>query len=412
MSLAIIAFFLLGLTCLHIWFVHNANRFLIELVSEKSGGKLKLELSHASFDFFTSEVKILQAKITSTGKDKSKITYQVSFQKIAISTNSLWSVLFKNSLEIKKVKLYDPVIEIFNQKTDSSFDSKNNLSLGKEFGKLYHSVEDAIIALNTHSISLINAKLIINNKAGRVKNRLFFLIFILGLKKLNKNKNSPGKYLNTNNILFSSSNQDITLTDGIHKLLFKRLIIQRARNIILDSCTIVALPTQISHNSYNIHFKRLALIGVDFDAWYKTNLIKADSVYCENSVSFININGAFPDSNRAAKKMPDPAKIIKEFAGDLDLGFLGFLDGDIHLNIKGRKPQSNIHSGKLNFQIKNLRINPDSSNPVSLKTFEMLIKGYQLYNADSTCVYSFDSIRFANDKLLLNSFSVHTIFRR
>ena len=38
----------------------------------------------------------------------------------------------------------------------------------------------------------------------------------------------------------------------------------------------------------------------------------------------------------------------------------------------------------------------------------MLIKDYLLYNADSSCTYSFDSIRFANDKLLLNNFTVHT----
>jgi len=407
-TLIILAIFAVVIACSHIWLIHNTNRLLIELISNKSSGKLKLDLSHASFDLFSSEIKIHQAKIASTGKDKNKITYQVSFRKVTISTNSLWEILFKNSLEIKKVKLYDPVIEVFNRQKDTSAVSKKDLSLGMELGKFYHSIEEAITALNTHSISLINAKLIINNKIGPGKEPLIFSNIYFTLKKLNKPKNRAGRYLDNNNILFSSSNQDISFSDGIHKLLFKRLVIEKARNIIMDSCTIIALPTLTSHSSYNIHFKRLALIGVDFDALSKTNLIKADSVYCVNPFSNVDLNSGLPGKTTVARGMPDPSKILKDFTGNLDLGFVGVMNGDIHMNITGKRKLSNIHSGRVNFQIQKLRINPDSIVPFSISSFDMLIKGYRLYNADSTCVYSFDSIRFANDKLLLNNFTVHT----
>ena len=110
----------------------------------------------------------------------------------------------------------------------------------------------------------------------------------------------------------------------------------------------------------------------------------------------------------AAKGMPDLEKIIKQFSGNLDLGFVGVRNADIHVNITGKEGRSDINSGKGNFQIKNLRIDPGSSELISIKSFDMLIKGYHLYNADSSCIYSFDSIRFANDKLLLNNFSVYT----
>ena len=409
LSLIIIIILAIATTCLYVWFVNNANSLLTELVDKKSGGKLKLALSHVNFNFFSNEVKIHKAKIASTGNDKTKITYQVSFEKITLTTNSLWSAFLKNSLEIRKIKLYDPVIEVFGRQKDSVADTKNNLSLGMELGKLYHSIEDAIIDLNTHSISLINAKLILHNKSSQEREPLVFSNIYFTLKKLHKNADGDGKYLDNNNIMFSSSNQDITLTDGIHKLLFKRLIIQKARDILLDSCTIIALPTKESHSSYNIHFKRLALIGVDFNALYRSNLIKADSVYCQNPVTDLNINSAPADTTNVNRGIPDPAKILREFAGNLDLGFLGVMNADIHLNITGKKTQSNIHSGKVNFKIKNLRINPDSSQLISMNTFDMLIKGYRLYNKDSTCVYSFDSVRFANNKLLLNNFSAHTV---
>ena len=408
LSLVIITVLAIAVACLHIWFVHNANRLLIDLVNKRSQGKLKLELSRVNFNFFSNEVKIHKAKIASTAAGETKITYQVSFQKITLTTNPFWSAFFTNSLEIHKIKLYDPIVEVFSRPKDSTDDTKNDLSLGLELGKIYHSIEDAIITLNTHSISLINAKVILNNTSDKGKKPLVFSNIYFTLKKLNKPGSQRGKYVTNNNILFTSSNQDITFTDGIHQLLFKRLVIEKARNIILDSCTIIALPTPISQSSYNIHFKRLALIGVNFNALYKSNLIKADSVYCENPITDLSLSSKVTDSNSVNKGMPDPNKILREFAGDLDLGFLGVMDADIHLNITGKKRQSNIHSGKVNFQIKNLRISPDSSKQISLNAFDMLIKGYRLYNKDSSCIYSFDSIRFANDKLLLNNFAVHT----
>lgn len=406
--LAIIIVLLLAFTALYIWFVHNSNRLLIDLVSQKSGGNLKLEVSNVTFDFLSNEVKIHKAKISSTATAQSEITYRVGFQKILLTTNSLFSAFFSNSLEVRKLKLYDPVVEVFNHEKGSAAASKNGLSLGMELGKLYHSIDDAITALNTHSISLINATVILNNKTSSGNKRIIFSNIYFSLKKLNKHKGAAAKYLDNNDILFSSSNQDITLTDGIHKLSFKKLVIERGKNIILDSCTIVALPIGILQNGYVISFKRLALKGVDFDALYRGNIIKADSVYCKSPVAYIKLASSFPGINDTMKKVPDPEKIISEFAGDLNLGFVGVMDGDIHLNIKGKRTLSNIHSGKVNFQIHNLRINSDSASPVSLSSFDMLIKGYKLYNADSSCLYSFDSVRFANNKLLLNNFSVHT----
>jgi hypothetical protein len=407
-SFIIVIIFACGLACLYIWFIHNSNKLLIDLVNQKSAGKLKLELSSVRFDFFSNEVKIHKATITSTNKNISPITYQVSFRKVVLHTNSMWSLLRKRSLEIRQIKLYDPIIEVFNRQKDSVSGSKNKLSLGMELGKLYNSVEDAISALNTHSIFIINAKLILVNKTDTGRSPVIFSNIYFTLKKLHKHRSFPGGYLNNNNVIFRSSDQDISLSDGIHKLLFKKLVVQQGRSIILDSCTIIALPTQTSGNSYNIQFKRLALIGVDFDTLYKTNLIKADSVYGENPVTNINLNSNLAGTTKVAKGIPDLEKILQQFSGNLDLGFVGVKNADIHVNITGKRGRSNINYGKGNFEIKNLRINPDSSRLISIKNFDMIIKGYNLYNADSSCVYSFDSIRFASDKLLLNNFSVHT----
>ena len=408
LGIALVCAFIIGLGAGYAWFVYNSKSILINLFNERSGGRLKLKLAEATFDFINSNVNIREANITSTDKNNGTNRYQVSFRKIKLHTNSIWSLLYHRSLEIKEIKAYDPIIDVYNNHLKNNPDSANQLSIGAELGKIYNSIEEGISALHTHSIYVINARLVLHDtapgKAPIVLSNIYFT-----LKKLNKYRDQPGKYFAKNDIDFSSSNQDIALSDGIHKLIFKKLSIKQARSIILDSCTIVALPAYESGNSYSISFKRLALVGVDFNALGKKSIIRADSVYCEIPAANINLNSSQADSNKAAKGIPDIESIIKTFSGNLDLGFVGVTDADIHLNVRGKKSRSDFHSGKVNFQIKNLRINPDSSQLISLKNFDMMVKGYQLYNADSTSIFSFDSVRFSNDKLLLNDFSVHTV---
>ena len=56
--------------------------------------------------------------------------------------------------------------------------------------------------------------------------------------------------------------------------------------------------------------------------------------------------------------------------------------------------------------MRGLRINADSSKPVTVARFDMLVRDYRLYNEDSSAAYSFDSVHFINNKIALNNFSI------
>jgi hypothetical protein len=148
------------------------------------------------------------------------------------------------------------------------------------------------------------------------------------------------------------------------------------------------------------------LVGVDFAAMYQHNLIRADSVYCENPLFRISLGSS--DNKEKKKDDLDPQKILRELTGDFDLAFVGVKNAGININIGGKNNRSLINSNKDNFEIRGLRINPDSITPVAVKRFDMLIQGYKLYNQDSTVAYAFDSIHFVNKKIILSNFSVVT----
>ncbi|HET9277677.1 MAG TPA: hypothetical protein VFN95_05810, partial [Flavitalea sp.] len=150
----------------------------------------------------------------------------------------------------------------------------------------------------------------------------------------------------------------------------------------------------------------LLLIGVDVNAMYDDDVIRADSVYCENPL--FNINIIVSDTGSKNKGMPDPEKIIRDLTGNLDLGFIGVKNAGIKISISGSKERSLFNSNKDNFIMRGLRVNADSSEPVVVQKFDMLVRDYRLYNEDSTAVYGFDSVAFSNNKIALNNFTVST----
>ena len=102
--------------------------------------------------------------------------------------------MYHRSLEIKEIKAYDPIIEVYNNHIKDKSDSANQLSIGAELGKIYNSIEDGISELHTHSIYVINARLILNNTIAAKKPIELSNIYFT-LKKLNKYRNQAGQYL-------------------------------------------------------------------------------------------------------------------------------------------------------------------------------------------------------------------------
>jgi hypothetical protein len=406
--LIVIAVHVVVIAGLHIWFVNNARGVLSQIVTDKSGGKLKLKLSKLSFDFISNKLQVREADLESTDTLTQPATYHVKFRKLTLRIHSFWPLILQKRLLLDSIKLHDPVIDVmlWRKDTASAF-ARDDLSVPREMGKLYNSMLDVLdgfgirrIIINNASVSLIN-KMKPGSKPVAISNVYLDVIRTAG------NTDTRDEFVaDAQTVDLRTANQNIALPGGRHQLSFKTFTLQLfRRHIELDSCTITALPTSSSKSSYQIFFSKLLLIGVDFNAMYLHNLIRADSVYCENPSFDINL---ITTDTGNKKERPDPEKIVRELTGDLDLAFVGVKDAGININISGNKSRSLFNSNKDNFEMRGLRINSDSSVPVMVQQFDMLVRDYRLYNEDSSTAYSFDSITFKNNKIVLNNFSVTT----
>lgn len=403
---AVVALIILGL---HIWFVNNARNLIKGIVAKESKGKLKLELSQVSFDFLENKLQVREVDLFSTDSITQATTYRVSFRKLTIKTGSFWSLLFNKTMDIDSIKLHDPSIVVTQWKKDTTRKfAKDELSISQEMGKLYNSMLDGLDAFGIQRIDINNAKLSLVNKTKPGSDPITVSNIYFKLIRTADDTQKRDEFVQGEQTVdLQTTNQNIALPGGRHKLAFRTFKLQLFnKRIELDSCTVTAIAKDSLKSSYTIFFNKLLLVGVDFDAMYRYNLIKADSVYCENPLFDINLNTAIASSPK--KERPDPEKIIQELTGDLELNYVGVKSAGIHINIIGKKNRSLFNSNKDDFEMRGLRINADSSQPVVVDRFDMLVRDYHLYNEDSSSAYTFDSIHFVNNKIVLNNFSVIT----
>ncbi len=401
--LSIAGIFLLLVIGLHVWFVNNARSQLIQIVHDKSHGKVSLGLSHLSYNFLNDNLEVKDARIFSTNKNDA-LAYNVSFSKLNLRVQSFWSLLLKKKLLLDSIRLENPVIHLVKNrndlaKTDTTLD---DVSLPREIGKIYNSMLDVLDGFHVRRIIINNASFKLTNAVVPQVPVSISNIYL----NVNRNVNGSNGAANKEALDLLTTNQFINLPGGRHMLAFKKFNLQLLNNRIdMDSCTITAIPTDSTSSSYKIFFTKLSMIGVDFAAMYEKDIIKADSVYCENPLFQVRLNTIMVS---AKVQKPDLEKIIRDLTGNLNLGFVGVKDAGIQVEIIGKKSRSLINSHKDNFQIKGLVIDADRERPASIDEFNMLARDYRLYSYDSSSVYGFDSVHFRNDKIVLNNFTINS----
>ncbi|HVG11528.1 MAG TPA: hypothetical protein VM843_00935, partial [Flavisolibacter sp.] len=403
----------LAVAGLHIWFVNNARGVLIDMVHTKSKGKIKLELSKLSFDFFSNKLKVREADLVSTDSLTQPTTYHIKFRKLTLRVNSFWPLILQKRLLLDSIKLHDPEVEVMQWRKDTTTKRTNDeLSITQEMGKLYNSMLDVLDDFGIRRIIINNAKLSLVNKMKTLSDPVVISNIYFDLVRTAEDVKKRDEFVpNEQSINLTTTDQHINLPGGRHRLSFKNFHLELlSKRIQLDSCTISALATDSTKSSYTIFFKSLMLVGVDFEAMYRQNLIKADSVYCENPLFKINLNTLGSVKNK--KSPPNPEEIVQELTGDLDLAFIGVKDAGIQIDITGKRNRSLFNSNKDDFEMRGLRINADSSKRVVVQRFDMLVRDYHLYNEDSSAAYTFDSIHFNNNKIVLNNFTVATEMNR
>ena len=403
----ILGIIIILITALHIYVVNNAEKLLEDIVKTRSNNKLRLKVKNIKFNYFSPKIELEKVVFYSNDSLDLATSYRFEVENIKLRVKALLPIFTHKELQIDSIYLTAPKIQVnLLKKPDTT--GKTDVSIPEEMGRIYNSIIDALKLLQVTRFEFNDAQFTLNNKIHPEQTPLVITNMHMHIDNLKiDSTQDKNKFFFSDQMVFRTRNQDITFPDGNHQLAFSRFRINIRKKLIeIDSCTLSGKKTDSTDAAFRVFLDRLILINVDFNALYQKELIKADTVFCDNPKFKIELNIKAKTGKNA--NLPDLDKIIQQLTGDMMLNYINVSNAAIDITAyKNGKPTS-FNSTNNNFEMEGLTIDQRLPHPVSLTGFSMAIRNYENYLNDSSYILRFDSILFKQNRILLSNFSVNT----
>lgn len=410
--LKIIAFILGGLLVLlmafHFWFVHYSESIVEDLVSSQSNGHLKLNVHRFKFNWFTYQME-LRKPVFSSNDTAANTSYQFRVEKINIQLKAIWPLLFEKRILIDSMHLYNPDIRVTRWRSPEkdTMSQDSIMSLPREMGRIYNSIQDALKVLNVDRFQIDNGKFSLINRINPEETPVTITNINFHLDNLQVDSTKPGiekKILFSDNVALHTYNQNILFPDGRHRLAFSNFRINVLKKFVeFDSCTVMATKGDTADNSFRIFFDKLQMTNIDFNALYHQEVIKADSVYCINPRFRLDVT--LPEKNESIKSPPKLNELIQQLTGNMQLAFVVVENGSFDINTLRNDRPSSFTSDHNNFELQGLAIKKDAPKPLTVDKFVMAIRNYENFLRDSSYAIQFDSILINDNRISLSNFT-------
>src|SRR5690606_33223047 len=374
----------------HFWFVNHAERLIEDMVEVRSNGKLKLDVEKFRFNWFSYDMELRNAVFYSADTTAAT-SYRFSVRSMHITVKEIIPLVFEKRIIIDSLRLLDPDIRVTRLRAPRSDTSESTpVSLPQEMGRVYNSIQDALDVLKVDKFHIDNGKFTLENLVQpdqlpvTITNIDFHLVNLV----VDSTQRSGSQILFSDNVAMHTYDQDILFPDGRHRLQFSNFRINlQNRMVEFDSCTLTAMKGDSANSSFTIFFDKLLLTNIDFDTLYRTEVIKADSVYCINPRFRLDVELPSRDSER--KPPPKLNELIQQLTGDLQLEFVIVQNGAFDINTIRDGEPSSFTSTNNNFELQGLRIQERSPRPLTVRSFAMAIRNYENFLGDSTYAMQF-----------------------
>lgn len=401
-------------TGFHFWFRAHAKKMLEQIVDSKSNGKLKMKIDKFSYGYFSNKMELKNVVFFNTDTLTATTAYRFHVARIELEVQALLPIIFQKQLLIDSLYLIDPHIQVTRLKEDEKEEvtKKKDVSIPEEMGKVYESIQDALKVLQVDRFQIVNGTFRLVNKIipDQLPITITNIHFQIDNLQVDTSKSrASDKILFSDNVALRSYNQDILFPDGRHRLSFSNFKINLARKLVqFDSCTISATRGDSSDASFSVFFDALMLTNIDFDTLYKSEVIKADSVYCVNPRFNLSVEtGKKKENGDPGGKSKPPPKLedlVKQLTGDLLLAHVIVSNADFNITTTKNGVPSTFTFTDNNFEMRGLSVDQKAKKPLKVESFAMAIRNYENFIKDSSYSIRFDSVLFRDDKITLSNF--------
>ena len=397
----------------HTWINYNARHIVEDLVESRSHGRLKMKLEKFRFSWFSRKVELTDAVIYTADSLNATTSYRFHVQHIKLSVQKIWPILFENKLLIDSLNLEQPEIVVTRLKhLAAGTETKKDVSIPEELGKIYKSIQEALQALKVNRFQIDGARFTLINKIQPDQLPLTISNIHFHIDNLSVDTNTLNgkeKLLFSDNVVLNAHNQDILFPDGRHRLSFRNFSINLKQRLVeFDSCTMLAEQKGDAPSRFRVFFDTLRLANIDFDTLYHTEVIKADSVYCNNPRFDLTVENS--KRNTSIKKAPPKLEdIIQQLTGDLLLDHVIVKNADFHININIDRRPATFNFTQNSFELEGLKVAQHDARPLTVKSVALAIRNYENFIRDSTYKLKFDSIVIRENRVYLDRFEFNKL---
>jgi hypothetical protein len=411
------------------WLIRNHTRDLIrEIIARETRGKIRLDIGKLNFSLYpAARIDLHNTKLEVMDSVGQLPAYTVSCKYLGLQLSNIRSFLFQRTMLVDYFVAEEPEVSIrpFVKKQKR----EGNALVHVELGNIYMAMQRIAQRMQVRKFGIFNGKLHI--AAPRPDDFPVDLTgvdfqvdeFVMGAAE----NGDTTKTLKVNRLKLRTGRQDITFPNGDYRMKYASLEINSADNSVrIDSFFLSGGYTDTTYGSLQAGFRNLRLVNIDFKTLYEKDLLKVDSVYCQDPDLDLNIDVTasrekrmkkdsarrrgtrFESVDNAQNTRSDPnltlEKRIALLLGKLDIGYLGLINSDITVNTKNKDKYTPFSSRGNNFEASGIHINSDSTKPIEISNLVFAIKNYRASSADSLYDVLFDSVKYQYDNLVLTNF--------
>jgi hypothetical protein len=368
-------------------------------------GKVSIDIGKVNIKLSPAGIDLLNTKLLFHDDTGKKVIYDIHFTYLGLQLHSIWDFLFDKKIEVDYLVAEQPTIQV-SPELRKKKEQQGNESVHFEIGNIYLALNKITRSMKIKRFGILNGHLTLHKLSPNNTTINIGGVNITGKElAMLPGKPTAAQEFVAGRIRVNTGKQDVTFPEGNYRIQYSALNLDtEAKLITVDGFKLNAKTRDTLYGSLEAGFSRLKIFNMDFWEMYEHNLLKIDSVICQDPVLQLNLD-VTPKQNR--KTINDDLPLEKRIAGltgKMKIGYLGFLNCNIDLTTMNNGEFRSFNSKGNNFEAFNVDIDSAKVDPIKVRQVSFAIKNYKSPTKDGLYNIFFDSVVYSLESLKLLNF--------
>lgn len=399
----------LGLSVLYLVAVMLLKVYTRDLIQQaiiyQTEGKVSVDIGKVNIKLSPARIDLLDTKLQFHDESGKKVIYDIHFTYLGLQLHSLLDFFLRKKIVVDFLVAENPKVQVspeFREKKKN----QGNKTVQVEIGNIYLALNKITKSMQIKRFGILNGHLTLHKLAPNNTTITIGGVNITGKElALLPLETTPAEEFQAGRIRVNTGKQNVVFPEGNYRIRYSALRLDTEEKVItIDSFQVNGKTKGSEYGSFEAGFSRLKIFNMNLWAMYEQNLLKIDSVICQDPVLNLNMDiTAKPNQEKLISDVP-LEKRIAGLTGKMKIGYLGLLNSRIDLTTMDNGNFRSFKSKGNNFEAFDIDIDSTKAKPIDVKQVSFAIKNYKSPSKDGMYNMLFDSVIYRNQSLSLLNF--------